>query len=247
MPAVDLTARLALESKATDKDTILFDKGVVRLRAAHPPVRRQGLRRPDARSGRAEQAEQAEADNGRPPPGAQRRAGAPAGRTHHRAGQGRGGPGSPSASRRSTQAARRWPTWPTAISKSMSLSAASRRPSGRPAASSTATSCRPLGKLPIAAVERRHVMALHESLCETPAMANMTVETLSHMYALARGWDMAPEDCDDPCEFIPMNPKRKRERFLTDAEFHPPRAHARRSLGQGQPDIRPARLRRSAC
>ena len=69
-----------------------------------------------------------------------------------------------------------------------------------------------LGKLPIAAVERRHVMALHESLCETPAMANMTVETLSHMYALARGWDMAPEDCDDPCEFIPMNPKRKRER-----------------------------------
>ena len=50
-----------------------------------------------------------------------------------------------------------------------------------------------LGKLPIAAVERRHVMALHESLCETPAMANMTVETLSHMYALARGWDMAPE------------------------------------------------------
>ena len=30
-----------------------------------------------------------------------------------------------------------------------------------------------LGKLPIAAVERRHVMALHESLCETPAMANV--------------------------------------------------------------------------
>ncbi len=76
-----------------------------------------------------------------------------------------------------------------------------------------------LGKLPIAAVQRRHVMALHESLCETPAMANMAVETLSHMYGLARGWDMAPEDCDDPCEFIPMNPKRKRERFLTDAEF----------------------------
>ena len=76
-----------------------------------------------------------------------------------------------------------------------------------------------LGKLPIAAVQRRHVMALHESLCETPAMANMAVGTLRHMYGLARGWDMAPEDCDDPCEFIPMNPKRQRERFLTDAEF----------------------------
>ena len=75
-----------------------------------------------------------------------------------------------------------------------------------------------LGKLPIAAVERRHVMALHESLCETPAMANMAVERLTHMYALARGWDMAPDDCD-PCTSIPMNPKRRRERFLTDAEF----------------------------
>ena len=76
-----------------------------------------------------------------------------------------------------------------------------------------------LGKLPLAAVERSHVMALHESLCEIPAMANMVIETLSHMYALAKGWDMVPEDCDDPCEAIPMNPKRRRERFLTDAEF----------------------------
>ena len=75
-----------------------------------------------------------------------------------------------------------------------------------------------LGKLPIAAVQRRHVMALHESLCETPAMANMTVKTLTHMYALARDWGIAPEDCH-PCRSIPMNPKRKRERFLTDAEF----------------------------
>ena len=76
-----------------------------------------------------------------------------------------------------------------------------------------------LGKLPIAAVERHHVMALHESLCETPAMANMAVEVLTHMHKLAKGWEMVPEDCDDPCQSIPMNPKRKRERFLTDTEF----------------------------
>ena len=38
------------------------------------------------------------------------------------------------------------------------------------------------------------------------------------MYALARGWDMASEGCD-PCRSIPMNPKRSRERFMTDAEF----------------------------
>ena len=75
-----------------------------------------------------------------------------------------------------------------------------------------------LGKVPLAALERRHIMELHERLCETPAMANMVVETVTHMYALARGWGLAPEDCN-PCRSIPMNPKRKRERFLTDAEF----------------------------
>ena len=36
--------------------------------------------------------------------------------------------------RRSTPAARRWPTWPRAISRNMSRSAASRKRSGRPAA-----------------------------------------------------------------------------------------------------------------
>ena len=76
-----------------------------------------------------------------------------------------------------------------------------------------------LGRLPLAAVERRHVMALHESLCGTPAMANMVVATLSHMYGLAADWEMTPEDCDNPCQAIPANPERKRERFLTDAEF----------------------------
>ena len=76
-----------------------------------------------------------------------------------------------------------------------------------------------LGKLPLAAVERRHVMALHESLCETPAMANMVVATLSHMYVLAGDWELVPDDSDNPCQAIPTNPERKRERFLTDAEF----------------------------
>ena len=42
-------------------------------------------------------------------------------------------------------------------------------------------------------------MALHESLCETPAMANMVVETLTYMFKLAKGWDMVPEDHVDPC------------------------------------------------
>ena len=76
-----------------------------------------------------------------------------------------------------------------------------------------------LGSLPLAAVERSHVLALHESLRETPAMANMAVTTLRHMYTLAGDWEMAPEDFSNPCQGIPLNPGRKRERFLTDAEF----------------------------
>ena len=49
-------------------------------------------------------------------------------------------------------------------------------------------------------------------------MANMTAKTLTHMYALARDWGIAPEN-SHPCRSIPMNPKHSRERFLTDAEF----------------------------
>ena len=76
-----------------------------------------------------------------------------------------------------------------------------------------------LGRLPVAAVQRSHVLALHESLRETPAMANMVVGTLRQMYTLAGDWEMVPEDFGNPCQAIPMSPERKRERFLTDAEF----------------------------
>ena len=76
-----------------------------------------------------------------------------------------------------------------------------------------------LGSLPLVAVERSHVLALHESLRETPAMANMVVGTLRQMYTLASDWEMVPEDFGNPCQAIPLNPERKRERFLTDAEF----------------------------
>ena len=44
--------------------------------------------------------------------------------------------------------------------------------------------------------------------------------TRSNMDKLARGCDMVvPEDCDDACQSILSNLRRKRNRFLTDAEF----------------------------
>ena len=75
-----------------------------------------------------------------------------------------------------------------------------------------------LGKLPLVAVERAQVTALHQRLCETPSIANMVVRTLSLMYRLAEGWGLAPEGCN-PCRSVVKYPERKRERFLTDVEF----------------------------
>ena len=75
-----------------------------------------------------------------------------------------------------------------------------------------------LGRLPLAAVERARVTGLHHRLHGTPAMANLVVDTLSHMYALAAGWGLVPAGTD-PCRSVARYPARRRERFLTDAEF----------------------------
>ena len=102
-----------------------------------------------------------------------------------------------------------------------------------------------LGRLPLAAVKRRYVMELHESLCTTPEIANIAVDVLTHMFALAKGWGIVAVDCN-ACQFIPMNPKHMREQFLTDAEFtRGARCWTRfraRAVG-----CRPARWRPSAC
>ena len=75
-----------------------------------------------------------------------------------------------------------------------------------------------LGGLSLAAVERAQVTALHHDLSDRPAMANATVKTLSHMYKLAEGWGMVAEGVD-PCRSVAKYPARRRERFLTEAEF----------------------------
>ena len=75
-----------------------------------------------------------------------------------------------------------------------------------------------LGGLALAAVEPSHVIELHHGLSDRPAMANMAVATLSHMYRLAEGWGMAADGAD-PCGSVNRYPAKRRERFLTDAEF----------------------------
>ena len=75
-----------------------------------------------------------------------------------------------------------------------------------------------LGKMPLVAIERAQVVDLQQKLCDRPVTANRAVKVLSHMYRLGEGWGMVPEGCD-PCRSVEKYPERRRERFLTDAEF----------------------------
>ena len=75
-----------------------------------------------------------------------------------------------------------------------------------------------LGKMPLVAIERAQVVDLQQKLCDRPVTANRAVKVLSHMYRLGEGWGIVPEGCD-PCRSVEKYPERRRERFLTDAEF----------------------------
>ena len=76
-----------------------------------------------------------------------------------------------------------------------------------------------LGRAPLAALSRAQVAEFHESLYETPAVANMALRVLSAMYEQAARWGMVPEGLSNPCRSIMKYPERRRERFLTDSEF----------------------------
>ena len=67
-------------------------------------------------------------------------------------------------------------------------------------------------------LERAQVIYLQQKMSGNPSAANTVVKTLSHMYRLGAGWRMVPEGCN-PCRSVARYPERKRERFLTDAEF----------------------------
>ena len=79
------------------------------------------------------------------------------------------------------------------------------------------------GNRPMGNIERKDVLALHQRMSNTPNLANRMLRTLSMMYTLARDWGLKPAGRrpvgHNPCTGIMKYPERKRERFLTDAEF----------------------------
>ena len=74
------------------------------------------------------------------------------------------------------------------------------------------------GNLPVSAIGREDVAALHYELRKAPAAANDAVSVLSHMLNRAEVWGLAPAGCN-PCRFVAKHKSRKRERFLTHEEF----------------------------
>ena len=76
-----------------------------------------------------------------------------------------------------------------------------------------------LGNLPVAAVERKHIMSMHYELHDTPAVANRAVEILLKMFNLAELWEMRPPG-RNPCKSIPRYKiNRRKERFLSPEEL----------------------------
>ena len=79
------------------------------------------------------------------------------------------------------------------------------------------------GNRPMVGIERKDVLAQHQRMSATPNQANRMLRTLSLMYTLARDWGMLPAGVlsagHNPCIGVMKYPERKRERFLTDAEF----------------------------
>ena len=75
-----------------------------------------------------------------------------------------------------------------------------------------------LGRLPLAAVERRHVAEMHYRLRKTPVAANDAVGALSRMFNRAEAWGMVPPG-SNPCRQVRRYRTRRPERFLTEDEF----------------------------
>ena len=74
------------------------------------------------------------------------------------------------------------------------------------------------GNLPVSAIGREDVAALHYELRKAPTVANDAVSALSHMLNRAEAWGLAPTG-GNPCRFVAKYRCRRRERFLTHEEF----------------------------
>ena len=76
-----------------------------------------------------------------------------------------------------------------------------------------------LGNMAIDEVEREHISDMHHKHRNTPYQANRILEVVRKMFNLAEAWGLR-KDGGNPCRFVQKYKEKKRERFLTDGEFH---------------------------
>ena len=77
---------------------------------------------------------------------------------------------------------------------------------------------RRLGNRRVVDVTRGDVVALHHRMRGTPYAANRTIGILSAMFTVAELWGLRPQG-SNPCRYVRRFRERKRERFLSDAEY----------------------------
>ena len=110
------------------------------------------------------------------------------------------------------------PRWPSATCASMWRCTASAAPQPSTRLAIERYIVPALGSLPVSALGRTQVADLQHALSDRPAMANLVIATLSRMIDQAMAWGVAGE-MTNPCRSAPKYRTRRRERFLTDAEF----------------------------
>ena len=75
-----------------------------------------------------------------------------------------------------------------------------------------------LGVLPVSAVERSHIAALHHKMRDKPYQANRTVDVLAKMFRLGEAWGVVPAG-RNPCRSVRRYREHRRDRFLTPEEY----------------------------
>ena len=75
-----------------------------------------------------------------------------------------------------------------------------------------------LGEMPVVSVEREHVAALHHDLRDKRGTANNVMWVLSKMFSLAEAWGLRPAG-SNPCRTVQAYKMKRRERFLSRAEY----------------------------
>ena len=75
-----------------------------------------------------------------------------------------------------------------------------------------------LGSRSVADITHADVADLHHAMRATPYAANRTLGILSAMFSAAELWGLRPQG-SNPCRYVKRFRERKRERFLSDAEY----------------------------